>query len=62
MYKNRNAKTTPGKTQPIMGMKIADKYEVLAKTEGKKDAVIVKGSYQITLQFKMSLLQILPDF
>ena len=42
MYKNRNAKTTPGKTQPIMGMKIADKYEVLAKTVGKKEAAIVK--------------------
>ncbi len=62
MYKNRNAKTTPGKTQPIMGTKIADKYEVLAKTVGKKDAAIVKGSYEITLQFKMSLLQILPNF
>lgn len=42
MYKNRNAKIAPGKTQPIMGMKIADKYEVLAKTVGKKEAAIVK--------------------
>ncbi|WP_190240803.1 hypothetical protein [Nostoc sp. 'Peltigera membranacea cyanobiont' 210A] len=45
-----------------MGTKIADKYEVLAKTVGKKEVAIVKGSYEITLQFKMSLLQILPNF
>lgn len=42
MYKNRDAKITPGKTQPIMGTKIEDKYEVLAKIEGKKEAAIVK--------------------
>lgn len=41
MYKNRKAKVTAGKTQPIMGTKIEDKYEVLAKTEGKKEAAIV---------------------
>jgi hypothetical protein len=37
MYKNRNAKTTPGKTQPIMGIKI----------EGKNEAAIVKIPVQI---------------
>lgn len=42
MYKNRNAKVTAGKTQPIMEMKIGDKYEVLAKIEGKKETAIVK--------------------
>ena len=42
MYKNRNAKTTPGTTQPIMGTKKEDKYEVLAKIEGKKETAIVK--------------------
>lgn len=42
MYKSRDAKTTLGKTQPIMGTKIEDKYEVLAKIEGKKEAAIVK--------------------
>jgi hypothetical protein len=51
MYNSINAIATAGKTRPVKG----------TRTDGRKDAAIVKPPEKIILQFKTSLLQIAPS-